>query len=135
MHLGEIGRELGLLKLASSDILVRLDHFAPWEQARHGLDRDFQALGFPALLIALKLGELRTQNGVAHLRELLGGLTGADRLHQATHRVQRALGVVIGEVLIVRELVADIAQLIHQRPLGAAEDRLKRLVPEAGPSR
>jgi hypothetical protein len=72
MHLGEVGRELGLLELAGGDILVRLDHIAPWPQPRHGLDRNLKTLGFPALLIALKLGELGAQDGVAHLAELLG---------------------------------------------------------------
>ena len=114
MHFGEIGRELGLLEFAGRNVLVRLDYLTPRKQARHGLDGDFQALGLPPLLIALKLGELRAQDGVAHLRELLGGLTGADRLHQTTHGIERALGVVIGEGLIVRELVANIAKLIDQ---------------------
>ena len=31
----------------------------------------------------------------------------------------------------MRELVADVAQLIDQRPLGAAENRLERLAPKA----
>ena len=131
MHLGEIGRELGLLEFAGRDVLVRLDHLTPRKQARHGLDGDFQALGLPPLLIALKLGELRAEDGVAHLRELLGGLTGADRLHQTTHGIERALGVVIGEGLIVREFVANVAKLIHPRSLGAAENGPERVVPEA----
>ena len=95
MHLGEIGRELGLLEFAGRDILMRLDHLTPRKKARDRLDGDFQALGFPPFLVALKLGELGAQDGVAHLRELIGGSTGADRLHQATHGVEGALGVVI----------------------------------------
>ena len=81
MHLGKVGCELRLLELTGGDILVWLDDFAPRQQSRHGLDRNFKALGFPSFLIALKLGELRAQDGVAHLAELLRRLAGADRLH------------------------------------------------------
>ena len=125
MDLGEIGRELGLLKFAGSNILMRLDHLAPWQQPRHGLDRDFQALGLPPLLVALQLSELRAQDGIAHLCELVGSFSGADRLHKTPHGVQRALGIVIGEGLVVRELVANIAKLIDPGSLGAAENGLK----------
>ena len=50
VHLGEIGRELGLLEFAGRNVLVRLDHFAPRQQARDRLDRDVEALRLAPLL-------------------------------------------------------------------------------------
>ena len=41
MNHGKVGREFGLLEVAGGDVLVRLDHFAPRQQASHRLDRNF----------------------------------------------------------------------------------------------
>ena len=87
-------------------------------------------MGFPALLVALKLGEFRAQDRVAHLRELLGHLTCADRLHQPPHRVQRPLGIVVSEGLVVRELVADIEQLRNIGAFRVPQHRRESLLPE-----
>ena len=81
MNLAEVGREFGLLELAGGDVLVGLDHLAPGKQASDGLDGDIQPLRLATLFIALKLGEFRAQDRIAHIGKLLGRLAGADRLH------------------------------------------------------
>ena len=131
MDLAEIGGELRLQELAGRDVLVRFDDFAPRQQAADRVDGNIrQPPGLAALLVALKLGELGAKDRVAHLAEPFGGRAGADGLHQAAHGVQRTLGVVIGKRLVVRELVSDVGQFVHDRALRSSEHVLERVHPE-----
>jgi hypothetical protein len=59
MYFGKIRRKLRLLKLARSNVWMRLDHLTPGKQSRHSLDRNFETLRFPSLLVSLKFGKLR----------------------------------------------------------------------------
>ena len=88
MDLGEVRRELRLLELAGRHILMRLDNFAPRLETCDRLDRNLEPLGFPPFLIALKFGELGAQDRIAHPAQLLGGVAGADRFHEAAHGIE-----------------------------------------------
>jgi hypothetical protein len=56
-------------------------------------------------------------------------LRGRDGGEQPRHRIERAVGVVARERFLVRPLVAPVAQLLHQRALGAAERAAEDVVP------
>ena len=130
MDLAEVGRELGLLERAGRDVLVRLHDLAPGLEATGGIDGDLQPPGPAALLVAAKLRELGAENGVAHPAELLRGGAGANRLHQATHGIERPLGIVVGERLVVGEPIPDRDQLVDDGTLGSAQHRLEGIGPE-----
>jgi hypothetical protein len=78
--------------------------------------------GLAALVAGLLLEDEAAQR---HLHALdLGSLAGGDGGQQAGDRVEGAVGVVAGEGLLVRPLVAPVAQLADQAALGVAEDEV-----------
>ena len=100
MHLPEVGGELGLLIAAAGDVGVRRHHLAPRLQIarRRRLDQRAARL---ALLAAHLLVEDEAAQLHLHLADLVG-LRRRDGGEQSTHRVERAVGVVAGERLLMR---------------------------------
>ena len=127
VHLPEVGRELRLLVAAARHVGVRRDDLAPGLE-RAGRGRLDQRAAGLALLAAHLLVEGEPAQLHLHLADLVG-LRGRDRGEQPRHRVERAIGVVARERLLVRPLVAAVAQLLHQRALGAAERPAEDVVP------
>ena len=127
VHLPEVGGELGLLVAAAGHVLVRRHHLAPGLEAarRRALDRGAGAL---ALLAAHLLVEAEAQKLHLHLLDLVG-LRRRDGGQQPAGRVEGAVGVVAGECLLVRPLVAMVAQLAHQAALGGTERLAEHVVP------
>ena len=127
VHLPEVGGELGLLVAAAGDVLVRRHHLAPGLEAarRRALDRGAGALALlaPRLLVEAKPQELRL-----HLLDVVG-LRRRDGGQQAAGRVERAIGVVAGEGLLVRPPVAMVAELADQAALGGPERQAEDVVP------
>ena len=118
MDLPQVGGELGLLVAAAGHVLVRRHHLAPRLQVarRRALDGGAGAL---ALLAAHLLVEDDAQQLHLHLADLVG-LRRRDGGQQPPGRVERAVGVVAGEGLLVRPAVAHVAQLADQAALGLA---------------
>ena len=118
MHLPEVGGELGLLVAAAGHILVRRHHLAPGLEVarRRALDGGAGAL---ALFAAHLLVEAQAQELRLHLLDLVG-LRRRDGGQQPPRRVERAVGVVAGEGLLVRPFVAVVAQFADQAALGCA---------------
>ena len=128
VDLAEIGGELRLQEIAGCDVMVRFDDLAPGQQATGRIDGNLhQPLGLAALLVAPKLSEPGAQYRVAHPAESFSKYPGADGFQQATHGIQRTLGIVIGKRLVVRELVTDGDQFVHDRALSASQHGLERV--------
>ena len=127
VHLPEIGGELGLLVAAAGHVLVRRHHFAPGLEVtrRRALDRRAGAL---ALFASHLLVEAQAQELHLHLLDLVG-LRRRDGGQQPPGRVERAVGVVAGEGLLVRPLVAMVAQLADQAALGRPQRLAEDVVP------
>ena len=127
VHLPEVGGELGLLVAAAGHVLVRRHHLAPGLEAarRRALDRRAGAL---ALLAAHLLVEAQAQQLHLHLLDLVG-LRRRDGGQQPAGRVERAVGVVAGEGLLVRPAVALVAQLADEAALGGPERLAEDVVP------
>ena len=129
VHLGKIGRKLGLLEIAGRHVLVRLDHLAPRQQPGHGVHHDLRPRRLFPLFVPLQLGELGAQDRVTHRADLFGCLACAHRLQQPPHAVQRPLGVVIGELAVMGQGVAHIDQLVHHRAVRPVQYVAERLIP------
>ena len=127
MHLPQIGGELGLLVAAAGHVLVRRHHLAPGLEAAGHAAFDGGA-GALALLAAHLLVEAHAQQFHLHLLDLVG-LRGGDRRQQAPGGVERAVGVVAGERLLMRPLVAHVAQFADQAALGVPERLAEDVVP------
>ncbi len=127
MHLPEVRRELGLLVPAARHVPVRRHHLAPrLEVARRcALDGRARTL---ALLAAYLLVEAQAQQLGLHLLDLVG-LRRRDSGEQPPRRVECAIGVVAGEGLLVRPLVAVVAQLAEEAALGRPERLAKDVIP------
>jgi hypothetical protein len=54
VDLAKASSEFSLLKLSRGNVLMRLNDFTPWQEARHGLNRNLKALRFTTLLVALR---------------------------------------------------------------------------------
>jgi len=54
VDLAKVSSEFSLLKLSRGNVLMRLNDFTPWQEARHGLNRNLKALPFTTLLVALR---------------------------------------------------------------------------------
>jgi hypothetical protein len=127
VHLPQVRGELGLLVLSAGHVLVRGDDLAPRLQAGRGGTFDGRARAL-AKLAAHLLVEAQAQQ--FHLHGLdFGGLRRGDRGQQARHRIERAVGIVAGERLLVRPLVADFAQFADQTPFGVAQRLAEDVVP------
>ena len=127
VDLPEVGGEFGLLVAAGGDVGVRGDDFAP------GLESPLRLAfggceGGLAHLAAALLFELDAEQVHPHLADV-GGLIGGDGGQQALHAVECAVGVVATEGLLVGPLVAHVAELADNAPLGRAERAVEDLVP------
>jgi hypothetical protein len=54
VDLAKVSSEFSLLTLSRGNVLMRLNDFTPWQEARHGLNRNLKALRFTTLLVALR---------------------------------------------------------------------------------
>src|SRR5262249_13011091 len=118
VHLPEVRRELGLLVAPARYVGVRRDNLAPGFK-RAGRARTDQRAGGLALLAAHLFVEGETAQLHLHLADLVR-LRSRDCGEEARHGIECAIGVVARERLLVRPLVPAVAQLLHQRALGAA---------------
>ena len=100
--------------------------------SRQGLSPPAAAasIAVPALLRrSLRLlVEANPQELRLHLLDLVR-LRGRDRGQQAAGRVEGAVGVVAGEGLLVRPLVAMVAEFAHQAALGGSQSQAEHLIP------
>ena len=127
MHLPEVGRELGLLVPPARDVPVGRDDLPPWLEAGGGSAFDSGAR-LPAPLPARLLVEAYPQQ--LHLEPLeLIRLRRRNRGEKPTHRVERPIGVIAGEALLVGPLVAVTTQLTDQTPFRRPENPPKDVVP------
>ena len=104
MDLPEVGGELGLLVPPAGDVLVRGHHLSPRLQVARGRALDRRACALPLLAPHL-LVEAEPKQLHLHLLDLIG-LRGGNGGQQPFRRVERAVGVVAGEGLLVGPLVA-----------------------------
>ncbi len=128
VNLPEIGGELGLLISAGCDIRVRRDNFAPRLQPTLGLalgrlERFLSHLG-TALLVEDDAHQVRS-----HLSDFGRDLTRGDGAQQALDRIERTDGIVAGELFVVRPLVAEYLELVHEAALGLAQGFAEDRVP------
>ena len=127
MHLPQVGGELGLLIPAACHILVGRHDRPPGFQAGGGRALDRQT-GLFAPLAPRLLVEAHPQQ--FHLDPVhLVGLRRRDRGQQPAGRIQDTVGIVAGEVLLVRPLVAVPAQLTDESALGWPKGVPKDIVP------
>ena len=127
MHLPEVGRELGLLVASARYVLVGRDDLPPRLQADHGGAFNGDAR-LPAPLPARLLVEAHAQQ--LHLEPLeLVGLRRRDRGEEPAHRVQRPIGVVAGEALLVGPPVAVAPQLADEAAFRRTQNPAKYVVP------
>ena len=127
MHLPEVGGELGLLVAAAGHVAMGRHHLAPRLEAARDLALDGRA-GAPALFAAHLLVEAQAQQLHLHLVDLVG-LGCGDGGEQAGRGVERPVGVVAGERLLVRPFVARLAQLTDDAALGEAQGAAEDDVP------
>ena len=119
VDLAQVGGEFGLLVAAGGDVGMRGDDLAPGLEAADRLTLD-GGHGAAAGLVARLFGEAHAQDLLLHAVELLG-LGRGDGGQQAPGTVERAIGIVGGEGLLVGPLVAHIAQLEGEVLLGVAQ--------------
>ena len=111
---------------AAGDVLVRRHHLAPRLQG-HGRALDGEA-GLLAAFAARLLVVADAQQ--LHLELLdVGGLWSRDGGQQPVRGVERAVGVVSGEGLLMGPVVSVVAQLADEVALGPPEDRTEHVVP------
>ena len=127
MHLPQVRGELRLLVAAAGNIGMRRHHLAPRLEptVAHRLDK---TAGRPAPFAAYLLVE----HPAAQLHLHRGDLCRLGRRHrgqQPLGRVEGAVGVVAGEGLLVRPLVAPTAQLGNQAALRSTEGVSEDVVP------
>ena len=127
MHLPEVGSELGLLIPAACHILVGRHDRPPGFQARGGRALDRQA-GLFAPFASRLFVEAHPQQFHLDLVDLVG-LRCRDRGQQPAGRVQDAVGIIAGKVLLVRPLVAVPTQLTDETTLGGPKGVPKDIVP------
>ena len=126
VNLPEVGGELGLLIAAARHVPVRRHHLAPGLQ-RSGRTSEGEARLLAALSTRL-LVEAHAQQ--LHLELLdVGGLGRRDSRQQAVHRIQRPVGVVAGEGLLMRPTVPMAAQLADEAAFRRPEDHAEHVVP------
>ena len=128
VHLGEVSGELRLAVAPCGDVGVRRDHLAPGPEPRLGRALERQRALAAHLLAALLVVDRALEVDPQPL-DRLRLLTGRDRAQQTLRRVQRALGVLVGERLLVREVVAGLAQLVDVRALHPPEREAEHLAP------
>lgn len=105
MHLPEIRGELGLLVTPARDILVRIDDLTPRRQPAGRVAFDGGADALPLLGPHLLI-EPHTQEFHLHLLGI-AGLWRRDGGEQSRHGIERAVGIVAGERILVCPLIAD----------------------------
>ena len=124
MHLPEVGGELGLLVAAACHVRVGRHDLPPGLQVGGDRTLDRQA-GLAAALAPRLLVVAHPQQFILDLVDVVR-LWGRYRGQQASGRIQDAVRVVTGEILLVRPLVAVPAQLADEtalsRPKGVAKD-------------
>ena len=119
MHLPQVGGELRLLIAAAGHVGVRGHHLAPGLEptGAHRLDKPAYS---PALLPTHLLVEHPPAQLQLHLCGL-GRLGSGNRGEKTLRGVKGAVGIVAGEALLVRPLVAPFTQLGNQAALCVAE--------------
>ena len=90
---------------------MRRDYLAPRREPGEGLTLDSL---HPAALRPGLLGELDAQHVLGEPIDLASLIRRADRLEQQLRRVERPVGRVGGERLLVRPVVAHVAQLARR---------------------
>ena len=126
VRLPEVGGELGLLVAAAGHVLVRRHHLAPrFQGSGRALDGETGLLApYPACLLV----EAHAQQ--LHLELLdIGGLGRRDGRQQAVRGIERPVGVVAGEGLLMRPAVPMAAQLADEAALSRPEDQAEHVVP------
>ena len=130
VHLPEVGGELSLLVAAAGHVAMGRHHLAPRLEAARDLALDGRARAL-ALFAPHLLIEAQTQQFQFHLFDVIRLWRGNGR-QQPGGGIQAAIGVVGGEGLLVRPLVAHLAQLADEAAFREAqrlpEDRVP-LVP------
>ena len=119
----EVGGELGGLEVAGRDVIVGRKDLAPRAQPRR-LRRDRRRLEhLPVVLVGGEAAQAQ-----ADRLDLVGDRRRADRDEQPLGGVQAAVGVVVAEGLVVRPVVAGLAQLLAV-PLPDPADRVVERIP------
>jgi hypothetical protein len=75
-----------------------------------------------ALGLASLLGEAHPQQLLSHPVGLEGLVGRRDRGKHPLNRIQGTIGVIGGEVRLMRPAVTDVDELVHIGPLGTAKD-------------
>ena len=127
MDLPQVRGELGLLVAAAGHVAMRGYDLAPRFQAAGGLALDAGANAAPALAARLLL---KDQTAQLHLHAIdLVCLRCGNGRQQAGDRVEGAVGVVAGEAVLVRPLVALVADFVDEAALGTAQYSAEHVVP------
>ena len=119
----EVGGELGGLEVAGRDVVVGRKDLPPRPQPRR-LRRDRR--GLEHLAVVLVGGE--AAQAQADRLDLVSDRRRADRDEQPLGGVQAAVGVVVAEGLVMRPVVAGLAQLLAV-PLPDPADRVVKRIP------
>ena len=127
MDLPQVCGELGLLVAAAGHVPMWVYDFAPGLQAAGGLAFDGSARAAAALAARLLLED---QTAQLHLHAIdLVCLRRGDGRQQTGNRVEGAVGVVAGEAVLVRPLVALVADFADEAALGTAQYSAEYVVP------
>ena len=126
VHLPEIGGELGLLVAAAGHVLVRRHNLAP------GLEVAAPALSMavPALLrFSLRTCSSKRSRRSSIFIFSISSACGAETAVSSRARIQRAVGVVAGEWLLVRPAVPIATDFTDEAALSRAKGLPEHIVP------
>src|SRR5437879_3741657 len=127
VDLPEIGRELGLLVLATGHILVWGNDFAPGLKGSPSRALDYRARTLPPFDPNLLVEDQPSQLHL-HLADFVG-LGSGDRGQEPYGGIKCSIGVITRECLLMRPLIAVVAQLADETPLRRTQGAAKHIVP------
>src|SRR5690606_6615755 len=120
IHLPEIRGELGLLVAAARDVLMWAHHLPPRPELTRNLALDWRS-GGPTLRRSHLLLEPDAKQLGLELLEVVR-LRRRNRGEESRGGVERPVGVIRAERILVRPAVTNLAQLGHERPARLAKD-------------
>ena len=120
----QVSGELGRLEVPGRDVVVGRQDLPPGSQP--GRLRSVHSSPQGAAVVLVGGHPAQVEPDAAHL---LGGLGRVDRCQQPFGRVERAVGVVVGEGVVVRPLVAGLTEFAGVAGVGAAEPALEGAPP------
>ena len=128
MHLPEVSGKLRLLVAAARHIGMRRYDLAPGLE-RAGRRRLDQRAARLALLATHLLVVGQPTQLHLHSADLVGLRCRRHGCQQPRHRVERAVGVVAREWLLVRPSVPDVNEFEHEVPVGPTQDGAEHRTP------